>query len=587
MNRRIYLMIFFLFIKIPEGFSIVFLDEDKSISFTMRAYTQGRMSTNEPYLFRKGVNVYDASRNSYYFESTYGTGKWSLLQHRTYLEPQLNIDLSRREKGTPALQFLKDYLSLDNIRFFMGIRVEYDGIYDYGPDLYRNRLGEDVRDKLRLKKRIFEVYGDFRLFQRISFRVGKQNLSWGETDLFRILDNINPLDQTFGGFLIPLDERRVPSFMIKGLLDLGSGGPFYNISLEGFVEPFPALVEGPTLPAGGPWSVITGPKTPLEFRLPQKEDWKDSRGGAKLTFNFLDLTMSLANYWTYPELPTPRLDFDPSIEEKLRSSVPEAADALHEEYPAGIPYIELAYPRIMVSGATISGPLPFSPYTIIRTEVAYFWSHPYFIPEKSLPILEPALNLPSERWRDVSALLDTLSRQLSKIQSGEKGTLEKSDMIRWAVGFDRNIWIRFLNPRQTFFISGQFFAEHWRELKEGASFSVQKDAFVADVPVPGRDKPVRLTVPQFISLNPNNYRITFLIKTGYPLGRGYVFPQVAGVLDFGDFNSFSFLIQPSLQYYKEPFRVLIEYNWLGGDYSGPVGFFRDRDNIMLKLEYVL
>ena len=41
-------------------------------------------------------------------------------------------------------------------------------------------------------------------------RVGRQILAWGETDVFRLLDNINPLDDSFGGFFIALDHRVFP-----------------------------------------------------------------------------------------------------------------------------------------------------------------------------------------------------------------------------------------------------------------------------------------------------------------------------------------------------------------------------------------
>ena len=39
--------------------------------------------------------------------------------------------------------------------------------------------------------------------------------AWGETDIFRLLDNINPLDDSFGGFFIALDERRMPIEMVR------------------------------------------------------------------------------------------------------------------------------------------------------------------------------------------------------------------------------------------------------------------------------------------------------------------------------------------------------------------------------------
>ena len=61
---------------------------------------------------------------------------------------------------------------------------------------------------------------------RYSFGSGRQNLSWGETDVFRLIDQINPLDASFGGFLVALDERRIPLDMLRMVYGLGSRGPF-------------------------------------------------------------------------------------------------------------------------------------------------------------------------------------------------------------------------------------------------------------------------------------------------------------------------------------------------------------------------
>ena len=56
--------------------------------------------------------------------------------------------------------------------------------------------------------------------------------------------------------------------------------------------------------------------------------------------------------------------------------------------------------------------------------------------------------------------------------------------------------------------------------------------------------------------------------------------------DLGDFDAFTYLIQPSLNYYREPFRFRIEYNLIEGEYSG-LGFYKDRDNLMFKFDYMI
>ena len=65
-----------------------------------------------------------------------------------------------------------------------------------------------------MRNRLFLAYLDFEKGP-LFLRLGRQNLAWGETDVFRLLDNINPLDDSFGGFFIALDERRVPLAMVR------------------------------------------------------------------------------------------------------------------------------------------------------------------------------------------------------------------------------------------------------------------------------------------------------------------------------------------------------------------------------------
>src|SRR6185436_14471146 len=73
--------------------------------------------------------------------------------------------------------------------------------------LYFNR--HRLREVASYRNRLFQAFVDFE-FGDFFFRFGRQNLVWGETDVFRLLDNINPVDNSFGGFFIDLDERLHP-----------------------------------------------------------------------------------------------------------------------------------------------------------------------------------------------------------------------------------------------------------------------------------------------------------------------------------------------------------------------------------------
>src|SRR5207249_954160 len=88
-----------------------------------------------------------------------------------------------------------------------------------------------LRRIARNRHRFFLGYLDFAKGP-VFVRIGRQILAWGETDNFRLLDNINPLDASFGGFFIALDERRVPLDMFRASYRFGQIGPVSDAFLE-------------------------------------------------------------------------------------------------------------------------------------------------------------------------------------------------------------------------------------------------------------------------------------------------------------------------------------------------------------------
>src|SRR4030095_7760756 len=90
---------------------------------------------------------------------------------------------------------------------------------------------------------------------KLFLRFGRQILSWGETDVFRLLDNINPLDNSFGGFLVPLDERRVPLDMLLVNYHFGDIGPFSEVWAEAYAAIDNAVGFDPGIPERSAWSL--------------------------------------------------------------------------------------------------------------------------------------------------------------------------------------------------------------------------------------------------------------------------------------------------------------------------------------------
>ena len=173
-----------------------------------------------------------------------------LRQQRSYVEAEMDHNLSRLlNEGFGPLALLNDLpFKFKRFKYHLTYRGEYEGVYDYGPAEYRTAyqyfnpilvpefsgnqapIGRDRR-RLRsvavIRNRLFQAYLETQV-ESLLIRFGRQIRSWGQTDAFRLLDNINPVDNSFGGFLIPLDERRVPLDMLLMNYRFGDSGPRYE-----------------------------------------------------------------------------------------------------------------------------------------------------------------------------------------------------------------------------------------------------------------------------------------------------------------------------------------------------------------------
>jgi Protein of unknown function (DUF1302) len=363
-----------------------YFDDRREMSLSGFAYSRAVIATQDPKFGGQ--------------KATYGAG--NLVSHRNFVTLEWRHNLNRVTREFPTLGSLARFANLDAFDYYLNLRVEYDGVYDYGPDriskmtrgtrlnaayfddpktptqfdgLYytlfsaavtrhpwpagrkaANYPGDVIslsnrrwlRNQQGPRTRLFEWY--FNLTKGPLFiRIGRQNLSWGETDGFRLLDQINPLDSTFGGFLTSLDERRIPLNMLRAQWSFGTVGPISDLTLEGFYSVDDKTP--PALPTSGPYfwgSTQTGNTAVMVGRTPCGGDFmakrgippltytdqgtgrvwnyggsgagpshggncsqrgagphaniQDGRGGARLVGTIHDFTFSIAHYYTYQDI---------------------------------------------------------------------------------------------------------------------------------------------------------------------------------------------------------------------------------------------------------------------------------------------
>ncbi len=188
--------------------------------------------------------------------------KWAFIMQRNSLKLRLEYKWLQRGKafGKYNIPFI------ERSDLFVLYRGVYDSVYDLTPgqlerfDISGDKIGltdqaaarnaslssipKDQRDEYKFNNLIREAYMDI-YFKSLplTLRVGKQQVVWGESDGFRMLDRANTLDLSWHFFqeLPPpgfgFDELRQPFFMVKGLWDFKQIGPLSQTFLEAYWTP--------------------------------------------------------------------------------------------------------------------------------------------------------------------------------------------------------------------------------------------------------------------------------------------------------------------------------------------------------------
>src|SRR3989441_938188 len=329
-----------------------FFDDRREMSLSGFAYSRAVIATT--------------SDNIGTFKGFYQAG--NVVSHRNFVTLEWRHNLNRVSRSFPTVGPLFEFLDSDAFDYYLNLRDSYEGSWDYGTNKQRRQLDGGGKstfwDKYfgRQKPKYPGEFARFKNFEYLTsihwmnkninqlqlfewyfnitkgplfLRIGRQNLSWGETDGFRLLDQINPLNNLFGGFLVALDERRVPLSMLRAQWSFGTVGPIGDLTLEGFVSPDRRTAAQYVLNQGSFWNTPTatspvavyrtacggpvfGRKNPNRFgdfpgngvpcsvreQLPHSLKLADSRGGLRILGTVHDFTFSLASYFTWQDAAT-------------------------------------------------------------------------------------------------------------------------------------------------------------------------------------------------------------------------------------------------------------------------------------------
>ena len=422
---------------------------------------------------------------------------------------------------------------------------------------------------------------------RLQLRLGRQFISWGETDGQRLLDVINPQDAAFSPAgavnLFNLDETRVPQW---GLRTLYTVRPLSNTIFEFFAnpgfEPKKQRVDN-FAPANdisdgtadgdlryGRWSahpedrmpvarLFANPRGPEPVVVPTAtreypdagDNWKI---GTRITHNFGELNAGLGYIWGYNPLAT-----DMVFKTKGIGCLPPATGPQCRIGGVGQPLpttvnIVLVNDRTHIFAAHFNYPVG-DPFGIpikaaVRGEFAFYPDKPYNVSE-----------FPAKNCATGQTLTGALAARAGPSCSHSDNLVEKNT-LRYALGLDRSTFIPFLqdDPWRAFRMSFQIFQSIILDHENGI-----------------RDFGHATKINRVATL------LTFRVGTGY-LG-DTILPDIFFAYD----PQGSYAVNPGITYqppWNEKIQIGLTTAIYGGHNKyGGLGFFSEKDSVFLKLRY--
>ncbi|MDZ7754175.1 MAG: DUF1302 family protein [Gammaproteobacteria bacterium] len=358
-----------------------------------------------------------------------------------------------------------------------------------------------------------------------AFRLGRQQVVWGRTDLFRVLDVLNPVDFSRHNIYDELEDIRIPMWMLTAEKRWGPTGVFGDLNFQ-VVWNFDKFRPHSLGQGGTPYAILQAgdfframnncwdngctvsnfafgnlatdfPRHTIGIRKANLPSWSLDNGqlGLKLEGTYESVGFSL-NYLHYrSQLPSLRGGIparNPFIADNVTGPGGEVGgQELPRDYLIAF---DIDFPRINLYGGSLDFYVD-AIKSVFRVEAAYTSG------EEFANTLEPRL-------------------------------FSESDVARWVVGWDRPTFIPFLNKRRAFLISAQLFGQHLLDHEQKTLTDPSGNTFKVGMPD-----------------HEDNYIMTLLLKGWYKADT--ISPQI---IVAHDFEGQATTVAPSVDW-------LISNNW--------------------------
>ena len=438
--------------------------------------------------------------------------KYDFIMQRNELK--LRFEWRWADRGKAFKRYTIPWLKRSDV--YLLYRGIYDSIYDYGPgsseridfqgDVIQcapacvsvDAMSDEQRDAVKFENDLREAYIDL-YFKHIplTLRIGKQQIIWGESDGFRLNDRANTLNLSWHFFqeLPPpgygFDEIRIPFWMIKGLWDFRQIGRLSQPFLEFYWNPGD-WVPGKISFLPRPWGVkILDPMKnaagtgALQSSFCSNADGANGAGvcdgllnGSKLfrQGNYSRNPLENSQFGLRFHFITER-GFEWTLNYLYQRFAPDGSPiAFVRGLPAdGSTYVDdrgIAFGNTpgFVDNETFCSNVARPPGNVFFPYGQNSLCAEYFAPY--IHTIGASLNFFEADYTQTVWRLETVIDFELPFYHGDKQTalfgrpangptlipgITKKNMWKGMLAFDRPTWIRSLNKKTTFFITGQFF----------------------------------------------------------------------------------------------------------------------------------
>ena len=361
-----------------------------------------------------------------------------------------------------------------------------------------------------------------------NFQLGKQQVVWGRTDLFRVLDVINPVDYSRNNIYDELQDIRIPMWIFTAEYRMGATETFDDTNVQ-FVWNFDKFRPN-NLGQGGTPNQILGAG---DFFRGMKNLWDN--GGTVANFAGADPTGGIAT------------NFGPNQIGIRKAHMPEWSFANTQfgmkwegvYQGTGFSLNALTFRSQLPSLRNLSskGVANINAFTGATAVHPYLIAFDIYFPRVNL--VGGSMDMQLDSIKSSLRLETALTKGEEFANTAKPGLYSESKVWRYVIGLDRPTFIPFLNEGRAFLLSGQIFGQHLLDHEEY------------------RGPWGKYGMPD----HEHNHIATFLMKGWYQNDR--VSPQI---IMAHDFEAGSSVAAPSLEWlFSDNLKITVGANYKFGD----------------------